>query len=248
MSDADTGAQPAIDPSIETVEMKITARAQDEERVISALERRGIEPESRQVYFYDTPDLALFNAGVVLRSRLRRDDADDSTVKLRPVDPAELDESWKQTDGFAVEIDMVGAKMVCSAKLTVEQRRDEIREVADGQREVVKLFSGDQERFLEANAPAGVEWSDLTVLGPIEVQKWEFEPKGLGHEVTVEEWVLPDESNLVELSIKTTPAEVVDADREFKAYLEKHGFEIDDVQQTKTRTALAYFTGRTDLS
>jgi hypothetical protein len=244
MADADVTAALELDPLIQTVEMKITARAEDEDKVIAALERKGVEPESREVYFYDTPDLTLFNAGVVLRSRLKRDDVDDTTVKLRPVDPETIDEEWKTTEGFVVEVDVVGEKMICSAKLTAEQRRDEIREVARGERELVKLFSREQERFLEANAPAGVEWSQLAVLGPVQVQKWEVEPESLGHEVTVEEWVLPDESNLVELSIKCAPADVVDADREFKAFLEQRGFEIDDVQQTKTRTALNYFTGR----
>ena len=43
---------------------------------------------SRLIYFYDTPDLDLFNAGVVMRARLVKGDADNSTVKFRPVEAA----------------------------------------------------------------------------------------------------------------------------------------------------------------
>ena len=43
-----------LDPAIENVEMKITARAVDEDLVLSVLERAKVEPESREVYFFDT--------------------------------------------------------------------------------------------------------------------------------------------------------------------------------------------------
>ena len=41
----------------------------------------------RQVFFFDTPDLALENAGVVVRARRVQGKGDDSVVKLRPVVP-----------------------------------------------------------------------------------------------------------------------------------------------------------------
>ena len=42
----------------------------------------------RQVYFFDTPDLALNRAGVVVRARRTQGAPDDTVVKLRPVVPA----------------------------------------------------------------------------------------------------------------------------------------------------------------
>ena len=230
-----------LDPAIEAVEMKITARAENEDQVVRVLEREGVEPELRRVYFYDTSDLALFGSGVVLRARLVRDGADDSTVKLRPVEPSDIDDAWKQVDGFEIEVDAVDDDLVCSAKLSVDQDRGEIEAVAAGKRKVRALFSGDQERLLEAHAPAGVGWDDLIVYGPVAVRKWEFEPKDLGHELTVEEWTLPDGSDLVELSIKVPPMEALTADRDFKRYLADHHFDIDDEQRTKTRSALEFF-------
>ena len=56
----------------------------------SAVEALGMDPldaQIRQVYFFDTPDLALNKAGVVIRARRIQGRKHDSVVKLRPVVP-----------------------------------------------------------------------------------------------------------------------------------------------------------------
>jgi hypothetical protein len=231
-----------IDPDILAVEVKITAQVQDEEKVRRYLERSGQEPQHRQVYFFDTSELALFDGGVVLRARKITDDADDSTVKLRPVDPTNLSVAWKQTKDFVIELDQVGDNTICSAKLSSEQKREEIDEVAAGEREIRKLFSAVQEQLIEEHAPTSVTWEDLRVLGPVEVLKWKIDPKGFGEEVTAEQWTLPDRSDLIELSIKVKPEEAGDASGEFLSFLNENGFTTEGDQQTKTRGALTYFT------
>ena len=77
----------------------------------------------------------------MLRARLVRDGADDSTVKLRPVVPDDIAERFKRMDGFEIELDAVGDALSCSAKLSAEQRREEIDEVAAGSRPLRRLFS-----------------------------------------------------------------------------------------------------------
>ncbi len=246
MADEVTRAQLEIDPAIGTVEMKITARARDEDEVLEALEQAHIQPETRAVYFFDTTDLTLFEAGIVLRARLVHDGTDDSTVKLRPVDSKSIGERWKASPQLEFEVDAVGDKYVSSAKFSADQDRGEIDQVARGERSVRSLFSSDQEQFLADHAPGGapVDWESLRPLGPVNVHKWEFEPKDLGYEVTVEEWVLPDRSDLVEISIKVDPNEAVEANESFVGFLRSRGFDTEGEQQTKTRTALEYFTGK----
>ena len=208
-ADSDAGGL-RLDPEIGNVEFKITVRANQEELVRAELREADLEPERRRVYFFDTQELALFDAGVVLRARVTKDAADDSTVKLRPVVPADIDRRWRQTDGFEIELDMVGDTPVCSAKLEAEQRRDEIDEVAAGERPMRTLFSEDQEDLIGDYAPIGISWNELSVLGPVDVRKWELEPAGFPHEVTVEEWVLPDDSDLIELSVKVPADQAVE--------------------------------------
>lgn len=231
-----------IDPAIGAIEVKITARARDEDVVRRALESAHIEAERREIYFFDTQQLDLFETGVVLRARLVHDGTDDSTVKLRPVVPRDLSPGWKELDGFEVELDAVGDDAICSAKLTVDQDRGEIEKVASGERELKKLFAGTQEKLLEEHAPAGISWDDLTVLGPVDVRKWEVQPEGFDYEVTIEEWVLPDDSDLVELSVKAESADASKAKNAFVELLHGRGIDTEGDAQTKTRAALRYFT------
>jgi hypothetical protein len=248
MGEADLQRTVEIDPSIGAIEIKITARAKDEDAVRAALDSAGIEAEKREVYFFDTPELALFDAGIVLRARLVHDGADDSTVKLRPVVPERLSEYWKELDGFEVELDAVGEQAICSAKLSVDQKRGEIEEAVGGERAVRRLFSEEQEKLLKEHGPGGVTWDELAVLGPVDVRKWEVEPKGFDYEVTIEEWVLPDDSDLVELSVKAEPGDADKASAAFVELLRSRGIDTEGDQQTKTRAALRYFTTGVGIS
>jgi hypothetical protein len=56
--------------------------------------------------------------------------------------------------------------------------------------------------------------------------------------------VLPDGSDLVELSIKVTPDEAEKAGADLRDFLTAQGFDLGGDQQTKTRAALSFFTGR----
>jgi hypothetical protein len=51
-------------------------------------------------------------------------------------------------------------------------------------------------------------------------------------------------SDLVEVSIKVDPNEAVEANERFVDFLRSRGFDTEGEQQTKTRTALEYFTGK----
>ena len=232
-----------FDPAIETVEYKITVRADQERIVRSRLRRADVEPERRWVYFFDTRDLRLAAVGVALRARISRDGADDSTVKLRPVVPASIDRRWRQLDGFEIELDVVGDEPVCSAKLSAEQHRDEIDEVASGRRALRKLFSEDQERLIGDHGPVGFSWKELSVVGPVNVRKWELEPNGFPREITVEEWTLPDDTDLIELSTKIEPAKAVSLGAAFREYVAGRGLDPNGDRQTKTRSALRLLTG-----
>ena len=223
------------------VEIKVTIRPDQELRAERAMEVNEDTATVRIVYFYDTPQLELFDAGVVLRARLVKGDDDDSTVKIRPVKPAKIADEWKQFKGFKLEADCVGNRVVCSASLTALQKRDEIDEVAKGQRPIEKLFSKEQERFLRDLYKTPVDFAKLHVLGPIRVLRWKLTQKGFAHELTIEEWRLPNGDDLVEVSIKTPPRLAAQARDDFNKHLRDLGLDPEGAQETKTRTALKYF-------
>ena len=227
--------------AINAVEIKVTIRADQELRAEREMEVDEDTADVRLIYFYDTPDLNLFNAGVVMRARLVKGDADDSTVKFRPVEPASIPRDWQRWKGFKLEADWVGDRVVCSASLTDLQQRDEIDEVAKGKRAIGKLFSSDQERFLREFHKGPVGFGKLRVMGPIRVLRWKPKHETFPHELTLEEWRLPSGEELVEVSIKAPPNEALQARKEFETHLRELGLDPEGAQDTKTRTALEYF-------
>jgi hypothetical protein len=226
---------------MDAVEIKVTVRPDQELRAERTMQVNEDTAEVRLIYYYDTPDLDLFEAGVALRARLVKGDADNSTVKFRPAEKARISEDWKHLEGFKLEADCVGDRTICSASLTCIQRRDEITDVADGKRAIGKLFSKDQERFLNEFSKCPVDFGKLCVMGPIRALRWKLKHKDFAHELTVEEWRLPDGDDLVEVSIKVPPDEAPQAAEEFAKHLRELGLDPRGTPETKTRTAMEYF-------
>jgi len=227
--------------AVDAVEIKRTIRPDQELRAVRAMEVDEDTADVRLIYFYDTPDLDLFKAGVVLRARLVKGDADDSTVKFRPVEAVSISKDWRRLKGFKLEADWVGDHAVCSASLTELQQRGEIDKVAKGSRAIGKLFSNDQERFLSELCRSPLDFGELRVMGPIRGLRWKSKHETFPHELTLEEWRLPHGEDLVEVSIKTPANEAHQARKEFDTHLRELGLDPEGAQNTKTRTALEYF-------
>jgi len=232
------------------VELKVTLEDDAIDAVRDALHLSLDRAERRWVYFYDTADLTLFEGGVVLRARKVDDGADDSTVKARPLSAEDVSAAWLDEDGFKCEIDRLPDREVSSCSLTREPDRGEIDDVADADRAVRTLFDDDQERFFEERSWATTQESyppsldEVLVLGPADVWVWKVTTSALDEALTVELWVLPDGTELCEVSTKT---DFDAADSAFEAlidYLTERGIAIGDTQETKTRVALEYFASR----
>jgi hypothetical protein len=228
--------------AMDAVEIKLTIAPDQELLAERAMNVSQEAADVWRVYFYDTPNLELFKAGVVLRARLQKDDDDDSTVKFRAVDAAAVPDNWQRSRGFKREADWVGDHVVCSASLTVQQKRDEIDDVAEGKRAIGKLFSKDQEKFLREFYQGPIDFNQLRVFGPIRVLRWKPKHDTFPHELTLEEWRLPNGVDMVEVSIKAPPNEAVQAREQFEAHLRALGLNPEgSSKDTKTRSALEYF-------
>lgn len=236
-----------LDPAIQKVEFKLTVLAGDEPKVQALVRKDGGQPQRRRVYFYDTKDLPLYGKNLVLRARVTQGDDDDSTVKLRPIDLADDQASWRQIDGIRIELDVVGDKQVRSAKLDGEPDRGEIEEVAAKQRPVASLFSGKQEQLIADYGPDGISLHELEVLGPVDARKWDLDnPEGFPHTLSVEEWSLPDATHFLELSFKVSADEANDAQAAFRALLTGLELDVAGDQTPKTPRVLQYFADRLD--
>jgi hypothetical protein len=227
----------------DTVELKLTVPADHQRAAIRGLGLDPLDAQVRQVVFFDTPDLALDRAGVVVRARRIQGRPGDSVVKLRPIDPDNVDRRMRRLDGFGVEVDAIPGGFVCSGRLRAEADSDAVRKVLLGERATRKLFTKEQRALFEAHAPEGIELDDLAVLGPIFVLKVKWQPRDHPRKVVAEMWLYPDGTRIFELSTKCLPSEAFQVAAEERVYLDQHGIDLSGEQQTKTRTALEFFAG-----
>ena len=226
----------------DTVELKLTVPSTDQRAAIRALGLDALEAQIRQVVFFDTPDLALDRAGVVVRARRIQGRVGDSVIKLRPVVPDQLSRDVRRLSGFGVEVDAIPGGFVCSGRLKCEAGSDEIRQAMLGERALRKLFTKEQRALYRAHAPEGIELDDLAVLGPIFVLKLKWQPRGFARKMVAEMWLYPDGARIFELSTKCLPGEAFQVAAEARVYLSQHGIDLSGEHQTKTRTALEFFS------
>lgn len=225
----------------DSVELKLSVPEADQRSTVAALGMDPLTAQIRQIVFLDTPDLALDRHGVVVRARRIQGKSDDSVVKLRPVDPAEVPAKWRKSPGFRVEVDALPGGFVCSGTMKGTLPAGTVTRSLTGRLPRRKLFSKEQRAFFAAHAPDNLGLDDLTVLGPIYVLKLRYTPAELGRKLVAEMWFYPDGSRVLELSTRCRTTEAFEVAAETRAYLAQQGVEVSGEQQMKTRKALEQF-------
>jgi hypothetical protein len=241
LSDEELTQLLALIKKADSVELKLTIPDSNRRSAAAALDVDPLNAQIRQVFFYDTIDLTLNKAGVVVRARRIQGRDGDSTVKLRPVVPDDLSPELRQSPAFGVEVDALPGGYVCSGSLKGVAKSLAVREVAAGTRPIRKLFSKEQRAFFGDHAPEGLGFDDLLVLGPITVFKLKLAPRDFDRSLVIEQWNYPDGSRIVELSTKCLPNEAFQVAMEARAFLTGIGIDLSAEQQTKTATALEFF-------
>jgi hypothetical protein len=233
----------ALTRDADSVELKLSIPDPEQRSTVQALEMDPLDAQIRQVYFFDTPDLALDQRGLIVRARRVQGRGDDTVVKLRPVVPDQLPEQLRRSTDFVVEVDAMPGGYVCSGSLKARLGTPRVKDAVAGERPVRKLFSKPQRAFFAEHAPEGLGLDDLTVLGPITVFKLRFSPEALGRRLVAELWLYPDGSRILELSTRCRTTEPFQVAAEARAFLTRRGIDLTGEQQTKTRTALQLFAG-----
>jgi hypothetical protein len=242
LSDEELSQLVGLAKDSDSVELKLTVPDQHHRSTVVSLGMDPLEAQIRQVYFFDTPDLALDAKGIVVRARRVQGRGDDSVVKLRPVVPGEIPDRLRRSPRMVVELDAMPGGWVCSGSLRRALGTTDVKRVAAGERPVSKLFSKEQRAFYAAHAPEEVGLDDLTVLGPIFVLKLNLRPEGFDRKLVAEMWLYPDGSRILELSTKCAPADMLNTAVDSRLFLRERDVDVTGEQQTKTRTALKYFS------
>jgi hypothetical protein len=225
----------------DSVELKLTVPEESQRSTVAALGMDPLQAQIRQVFFFDTPDLALNAAGVVARVRRIQGRDGDSVVKLRPVVPDEIPADVRRLPAFGVEVDAMPGGYVCSASLKGKVRADAALRSVSGEKRLSKLFSAEQRTFFGVHAPSGLGIDDLSVLGPIFVLKLKLPPATFSRRIVAEMWLYPGGARILELSTKASSEDALMVAVELRRVLEDKGIDTSGEQQTKTKHALDFF-------
>ncbi|HEX5619973.1 MAG TPA: hypothetical protein VFX51_16240 [Solirubrobacteraceae bacterium] len=240
-SDEDVVRMLELTRGVDSVELKLTVPDAHHRSTIVALGMDPLDAQIRTVSFFDTPDLTLNKAGVIVRARRVQGREDDSVIKLRPVEPDELPQRLRDNPDMGVELDAMPGGFVVSASMKARLGTNDVRRCVMGDRPIRKLFTKAQRAFYAEHAPEGIELDDLTLLGPIFVLKLRWTPPELRQKMVAEAWFYPNGSRILELSTKCPPSEMFQAAAEARGYLADNGVDLSGQQQAKTKTALDYF-------
>lgn len=252
LSDAQVARVLELLKDADTVELKTSVPVRAQRAAIGGLPLDPVEAQPRQVFFFDTPDLALDRAGLVVRARRIQGGRGDTVIKLRPVEPATLPRDLRRAPGFGVEVDALPGGFVCSASLKGIATGQAVRDAVDKAAPLRKLFTKEQRALYAAHAPEGIALDDLTVLGPTFVLKSTFQAAFVDRSdaskrrIVAELWLFADGGRILEISLKCTPSEAFQVAAEARAWLARKGIDISGEQAAKTRSALTYFTTHLD--
>ena len=219
LSDEDLARVLELAKQSDSVELKLTVPATDQRKAVAALELDPLEAQIRQVFFFDTPELALNAAGVVVRARRIQGKGGDYGRQAAPGrsrraagEPAQVAQPRRRGRRDARRLRVLG-------HAEGQDRRPRREESRCGRLPIRKLFSKEQRAFFADNAVAGAELDELAVLGPIFVLKLNFRPAELGRRIVAELWLYPDGSRILELSTKCTAADAFQVAAESRAFL-----------------------------
>ena len=227
--------------SADSVEIKLVIPMEAHRATFKSLELDPVEMELRQVFFFDTPNMALNKAGLVVRARRFQGGRGDTVIKLRQVEPTMIDKELRRSASFKVEVDVLPGGFVCSASSKGRCTARQVLAVASGDKALGSLFSTKQHAFFAQHVPAGIKADALVPFGPTFALKAKVDPPQLGRRLSMEMWLFPDGSRNVEISTKCQPAQALMVAAELRAYLHKAGIEIVAEQRTKTRASMEFF-------
>jgi len=229
-----------------SVEMKLSVPLTSQRAASDRIGLDPVEAQPLQAFFFDTTDLVLNRAGVVVRARRIQGGDADTVVKLRPVDPSTIDRKFRRSTAFKIEVDLVPGGFVCSASFKGVCTGREVLDVASGAMPLRKLFSKEQRAFYDAHAPAGITMDKLVILGPTFLLKAKHKPKAkeFDRPITMEMWFYPDGARVMEVSTKCLPKEAFQVADNFKTYLAGNGIVLGADRSAKTKTSLEFFSAK----
>ena len=229
---------------LDGVEIKVSFSHDQTPTAVTALNLPS-PPPPWQIYFCEdvNPGISttpLLDLNVIMRARVRPDDDDDLTIKLRPCRTSQFTDRWlEDTKKLKIEADWAGTRRVLAVSNTEEKQESVIPAVVAKRRPFIDLFTQQQLDFLVDCVGSVINLGTLTVLPPVTAVRW-------GKRVTVgppelelraERWTV-DDLDFLELSAVAGVEKASAKQAAILEFINSLGLAVPEDQEPKTRQVM----------
>ena len=198
----------ALSSGADSVELKLTVPDVTTASAVAALGLDPLDAQIRQVFFFDTPDLALNQAGVVVRARRvqgreRRLGGQAAAGRARRSARASCASS--PDFGRRGRRDAGRLRVLGVDEGARSARRTCAGSASRGKRPIRKLFSKEQRAFYAAHAPEGLGSTTCRCSARSSCSSSSSRRPSFARKIVAELWLYPDGSRILELSTKCVP-------------------------------------------
>ncbi len=188
--------------------------------------------------FFDTKALHLFNAGVILRIRLHRNAKDSLTLKLRDFDSSLIRPELLSRSRFRLKINRTGAHQTQIAKVETRTSNPRLKQVVKGKKKIQQALNPVQKQLFRQYLGSVELLNQLRLFSMVEARVWKWHDNTFPYRLTLEQWFLPSQKPLLELSIKVALSQTEIAQKQLYQWLENQGIVYDLSKYSKTAICL----------
>lgn len=197
--------------------------------------------EHFDTYYFDTKDLILHNENITFRIQDKLKKKNDFTVKIRPMNTADVSSDWFSIEGFKCEWDQYDnySKGSCSLKSKMDVK--DLKNILSHKKTIYEFLTEDQRRFLETYS-AFKPIDGLEIFGNVPVDRWILpSTKSSVPEITLEYWKVSSDFFILELSGRSDPRQSDVFLRTLKNKAKNANVPVCKIQKDKTDLVLEYF-------
>lgn len=220
----------------EDAEIKLLVQTEKIAEARTALKLAPAADKHYQIYFVDTAELNLLEAGLILRLRDKGNTETETTVKFRPAagsgPPAgqwdgklEREREWLIGKGENLSYSL---KQILKGTGLLTKPSENL----------ALLFSDDQKALVKEISKQEFDPASLRLFGPIAAEVWQWKEPAVDDKVSAELWNLAGQQ-IFELSRKTKAHDLKTKAEAFAAAFDKR-VAVDPDPESKTRRALEY--------
>ncbi len=213
--------------ALEKVDLQFAVSGSEDE-ILKALDLRRRDVIEREIYLFDTDELAFLERRIQIRLRIENDEA-ELGVKRWGIDPADF-ARLQELFGSQCEVDVHGSTLIrsCAVKRIIPAKKA-FHLVSDDAK-LLDVFNREQIALLfEGGSPPLVMLREAQPFGPIGSRSWEWHDAN-DSKFSIDIQKLPDKQRFIELSMKIRTGDAIKEKEKLEKDLRARGLALEPDQ------------------